>query len=50
MCFEGNRAPDQAAAQRGWGVSFSGDIQNLTGCVPVQPALAKPVLAGGWTG
>jgi len=30
-------------------VSFSGDIQDLPGQGPVQPALGDPALAGGWT-
>jgi len=36
-----NRLPE------GCGFSFSGDIQNLPGCGPVQPAVADPALAGG---
>ena len=38
----------EQVAQGGGGVSFSGDIQNLPGQGPVQPALDDPALAGGW--
>lgn len=41
--FEDDRALQQAA-QRGYGVSFCGDIQSLLGRDPVQPALREPAL------
>jgi len=43
---EGDGALEQAA-QRGCGVSFSGDIQDPPGQVPVQPAVADPASAAG---
>jgi len=43
---EGDGALAQAA-QGGCGVSFSGDIQDLPGQVPVQPAVGDPASAGG---
>jgi len=46
---EGDRALAQVA-QRGCGVSFSGDIPAPPGCGAVQPALGDPAWAGGWAG
>ena len=43
---EGDGALAQAA-QGGCGVSFSGDIQDLPGRSPVQPAVGDPASAGG---
>ena len=43
---EGDGALAQAA-QGGCGVSFSGDIQDLPGQGPVQPAVGDPAWAGG---
>ena len=37
----------EQAAQGGCGVSSSGDIQDLPGQGPVQPALVDPASAGG---
>jgi len=42
---EGDGALEQAA-QGGCGVSYSGDIQDPPGQVPVQPALGDPASAG----
>ena len=42
---EGDGALEQVA-QRGCGVSFSGDIQDPPGWGPVQSALGEPSLAG----
>ena len=43
---EGDGALEQAA-QGGCGVSFSGDIQDLPGQDPVQPAVGDPASARG---
>jgi len=43
------RVMEHQPAQRGCGVSFSGDIQNPPGQGLVQPALGDPALAWGWT-
>lgn len=49
LYFEDDRALEHSAVRK-CGVSFSGDIQNLSGCDPLQPALGEPALPGGWTG
>ena len=36
-------------AQRGRGVSFYGDIQDLSGCLLVQPTVGNLLQQGGWT-
>jgi len=46
---EGDGAVAQAA-QRGCGVSVSGDVQAPPGQGPVQPAVGDPASVGGWTG
>ena len=45
---EGDGALEQVA-QRGCGVSFSGDILDPAGQCPVQPAVGDRASAGGWT-
>ena len=45
---EGEGALEEAA-QRGCGVSFSGDIQTPPGHGPVQPAVGDPTSTEGWT-
>jgi len=46
LSSEGDGALEQVA-QGGCGVSFSGDIQDLPGQGPVQPAVGDPASAGG---
>jgi len=46
LTSEGDGALEQIA-QRGCGVSFSGDIQDPPRQGPVQPAVGDPALAGG---
>ena len=48
LLSEGDGALEQAA-QGGCGVSFSGDIEDPPGQVPVQIAVGDPASAGGWT-
>ena len=48
LYFEDDRALAQAA-QRGCGISYSGNVENPPGGVPVQPAVGDPALTGGWT-
>ena len=46
--MNGDGALEQAA-QRGCGVPFSGDIQDLPGCLLVQPTVGSLLCHGGWT-
>lgn len=48
LSFEDDRALE-LAAQRGCGVSFSGDIKTPSGHDPVQLAVGDPALAGVWS-
>ena len=45
---KGDGALEQAA-QGGCAVSFSGDIQGPSGCLPGQPAVENLLRQGGWT-
>jgi len=44
--FNGDRALEQAA-KRGYGFSFSGDIQDQPAHSPLQSAVGDPASAGG---
>lgn len=41
----GDRTLEQIT-QGAWGIPFSGDIQNSSGCDPVQPTLGETTLSG----
>ena len=44
---EGDRGDREQAVQRGCGVSFSGDVQDPPGHLPVQPAVGSLFCRGG---
>lgn len=45
LCCEGDRAVEQVTL-RGYGISFSGNIQNPPGCHPAQCAPGDPAWQG----
>ena len=49
MYFSDGDGALEHAAQGGWGVSFSGDIQGLSGRLPGQPDIGNLLWQEAWT-